>query len=397
MYRLLAISHTSLDAVLQYPLRSAATVGCLVALLLPYVAGIALSEGLQEQAEDAVRFGADLYVTGAEFGREVPLPVAQADDLRRIDGVTEVVPRIVAGVVLGKNRENAVLVGLPRQHFPAAVTCVDGELPRAGSINQLVVGTELARRLGLRVGSMIPPFYHNARGDRISKVVGIFKSDVPVWEANLILTTFETAAAVCNQKGLATDLLVYCRPGYHDSVRAAIRRSGPPPSAESGPRVGLQVVAREDLRASLPRGVLHRAGIFNLLFVVAFAAGILTLLVTSGVGTAERRREIGILKATGWQTDEVLLRGLVESLVLSLAGAGLSILLAYLWLRPLNGYGIAGVLLAGAGVRPGFTVPFRLTPVPALLAVLISGALVLTGTLYSTWRAAVVPPRAAMR
>ena len=45
---------------------------------------------------------------------------------------------------------------------------------------------------------------------------------------------------------------------------------------------------------------------------------------------AQRRREIGILKATGWQTDQILLRGLVESLALgligSLVGAGTGVL-----------------------------------------------------------------------
>ena len=80
------------------------------------------------------------------------------------------------------------------------------------------------------------------------------------------------------------------------------------------------MVAREDLLALLPRGLLHREGIFNLLFLLAFVVGILVLLVTSGLGLTERRREIGILKATGWQTDEVLLRSLAESFCLSLAG-----------------------------------------------------------------------------
>ena len=63
----------------------------------------------------------------------------------------------------------------------------------------------------------------------------------------------------------------------------------------------------------------------------------------------------------------------------------------------LNGYGIAGVFLAGAGAAPSFTVPYRLAPVPALLAFVVALTVVMTGTLYSSWRAATVPPREAMR
>jgi ABC-type lipoprotein release transport system permease subunit len=391
MRSFLAIAHTGLVSLLQYPLRSAATVGCVLAVLFPYVAGLGLSHGIREQAEEAARSGADLYVTGRQFGREGPVPLALAGEVKKIDGVTAVVPRIVARVVLGKEREEAVLVGLPPDHFPAGVTCVEGALPRTGSLNELVMGTELARRLGLRVGSLIPPFYHNPRGDRLSKVVGLFQADAPVWQANLILTTFETAETICDREGLATDLLVWCRPGYQDAVRAELLR----PRPEGLPP--LQVTTREDLEALLPRGVWRREGIFNLHFVVAFAVGILTILVTSGFGTSERRREVGILKATGWQTDEILLRGLVESVLLSLAGAALAVVLAFVWLRLFNGYWLAGVFLAGVDVRPGFRVPFRLAPVPVLLAFLVAAVLVLSGTLYSTWRAAVAPPREAMR
>jgi ABC-type antimicrobial peptide transport system permease subunit len=124
---------------------------------------------------------------------------------------------------------------------------------------------------------------------------------------------------------------------------------------------------------------------------------ILLLLVTSGLGLAERRREIGILKATGWQTDEILLRGGVESLALALGAACFSLLLAWIWLRFGNGFAIAGIFLAGVGTVPDFPLPFRLTPVPALLAFVLSFAVILTGTLYSSWRAAIAPPREAIR
>jgi ABC-type lipoprotein release transport system permease subunit len=397
MQYFLAIGYTGLVALLQYPLRSLATIGCVVAVLLPYLAGIGLSQGIQEQADEAIRFGADLYVNGQQFGREAPMPVDLADRIRQIDGVTAVVPRIVARMVLGKNREEAVLVGLPLDHFPAGVTCVEGRLPRPSRVNELVVGSALAKRLALHVGSLIPPFYHSSGGDKVSQVVGIFKSDVSLWEANLVLTSFATASAICNQEGLATDLLVYCRAGYRDGVRSAILRGQPLPAPQADSGITLEVTGRDDVQALLPAGLLHREGIFNLHFLVAFAVAILTILVTSGFGSSERRREIGILKATGWQTDELLLRGVVESFLLALAGAALSVVLAFVWLRLLNGYWIASIFLPGVGVRPGFPVPFRLTPVPALLSFLLAVVLVLSGSVYATWRAAVVPPREAMR
>jgi ABC-type lipoprotein release transport system permease subunit len=398
MRHLLEIAQTGLASVLLHRLRSLVCVAALVAVLLPYLAGLAIAKGIEAEAEASAVFGADLYVSGSQFGRPAPIPLEAVERVRRIEGVTAVVPRIVGEVVLGKENEHAVLVGLPPEQFSAWAGCVEGEVPgpdRPVQPNELVVGTTLARRLHLQVGSALLPFYSNDRGVRISRVVGVFKADAPLWQARLILTTFDTAAAIFAQPGLATDLLVSCRPSYEAAVSRAIRDGLS--FANSAGTVRARVTTRADLLALLPRGVLHREGVFTLHFVLAFVVGILVLLVTSGVGLAERRREVGILKATGWQTDEVLLRGLTESFALSLAGACLALLLAWVWLRLLNGYGIAGLFLAGADAAPEFPVPFRLTPVPVLLAFVLSFVVVLSGTLYSTWRAATASPLEAMR
>jgi ABC-type lipoprotein release transport system permease subunit len=397
MAKFLEIAGTGVTAILLHPLRSLVTVAALVVVLIPYLAGIGLSKGIEEDARASIRFGPDLYVSGQQFGRSVPIPLTAIAEIRKIDGVIAVTPRIVGRVVLGKDNEEAVLVGMPRDRFPGSITCVEGGLPEGTEINELVVGTELARRLKLHVGSMIPPFYHNVHGERLSQVVGIFKSDVSLWQAKLVFTTFESAAAIFNQEGLATDLLVDCRPGYDEPVRTTILRTLSFPSSVGKGMIGPRVVAREDLQAILPGGLLHREGIFNLHFVFAFVLGMLAVLVTSGFGLSERRREIGILKATGWQTDEVLLRSIIESFLLGLAGASLSLLAAFVWLKWLNGYWIAGIFLAGVDKAPGFTVPFRLTPLPSLLAFLLGLVMIMTGTVYSSWRAATVTPREAMR
>jgi ABC-type lipoprotein release transport system permease subunit len=393
----LEIAGTGLVAVIRSPLRSLVILGCLVSVLLPFLTGLGLSKGIQQQAEASVRFGADLYVTGTRIGRSVPVSVQAIKKIQQIEGVADVVPRIVGGIVLGTNRENAVVVGIPFEKFPPSITCVEGSLSNGSNMNELVVGTELARRLHLTVGTLIPPFYHSSQGERVSKVVGIFKSEVSIWQSNLIFTSFDTASSIFNQQGMATDLLVYCRPGYAPAVGAAIRRSLVLPSQEKEEGLRFEVTTREDLAKLLPSGILHREGIFNLHFVLAFALGIPLVLVASGLGLSERRREIGILKATGWQTDEILLRGAVENFILGLSGASVAILLAYIWLSWLNGWWIASIFLAGVDMTPSFKVPFRLTPVPALLSFLISFVVVMSGTLYTSWRAATVPPMEAMR
>jgi ABC-type lipoprotein release transport system permease subunit len=391
----LEIARSGVLAALLHPLRSAVTVAALVAMLVPFLAGMGISRGVLDQAEDSVAAGADLYVTGERFGSAAPLPLAAAERIAAIPGVESAVPRIVGEVRLGLRDESAVLVGLPAGRAPPGASLVAGRMPEDAAVIELAFGSELARRLGLDVGSRLPPFYRNARGERVSEVVGVFRTDLPIWQSHVVLAPLAAAAEILEEEGTATQVLVTCRPGYADAVRRAIL--GNFSLAEEG-RAPLhpRVVSRDDLAALLQSRVLGREGWFSLHLVLAFAVGVPLLLVSTGFGLSERRREVGLLKSAGWGTDEVLLRSLVESVTVGVAGASVAVLLAFVWLRWLGGAGIAPVFLPGADLRPGFDVPFRLLPLPVAVTTIVALAVATTGSLWSSWRAASAPPAEAM-
>lgn len=395
MLTLLEIARTGVTALLLHPLRSLVSLACLLVVLVPYLAGVGLSEGLEREANASIHFGADLYVSGEQLGRSVPLSLTLVSKIQKVEGVTAAIPRIVGQITLGKEQEPAVVIGLPSTALPPGFRWVQGRLYRDGKANELVVGTELAQRLHLRPGSRIPPFYHNDRGEYLSEVVGVFQSEVSLWQSRMILTSFETASAIFAQEGTAGDILVTCRPGTVEAVRAAIRQQ----FLSSGDNMSIRsrIVARSDLEAMLPAGLSHQSGLFQLHFLLVFVVSILVVMVSSGIGLPDRRREIGILKATGWQTDEILLRAVSESSLLSLAAASFSLLLVFFWLKVFNGVGIAALLLPGVGWSPSFTVPYQLTPLPAFLGCLFAWIIVTVGTLSASWRAAVVPPREALQ
>jgi ABC-type lipoprotein release transport system permease subunit len=392
----LAIARTGLVAVALHPLRSAATLACLVALLTPHLVGSAVSRGLLDQAELAIGAGPDVHVAGRRFGRPAPVPLAAAPRLQELPGVRSVTPRIVGGITLGKDALSAVVVGIPPGRW-AGATEVEGRMFASGASHELVLGAELARRLAIEVGALVPPFYRNPKGERVATVVGIFSPDEPVAAAHAVFCSFETAAFIFDQEGLATDLVVECEPGKARDVKSAVLRLEALGERDAHGPVLPAVLSRPDMRALLPRTLRHLDGIFQILFVIAFAAGIPLLTVASGVGLSERRREAALLRATGWMLDELLLRGLAETLVLCVLGASIAVLLAGLWLGPLRGAGLASIFLPGAEPLPVFAVPYRLAPGPALLTFGLSFAIVGSGTLYSTWRATLAAPALALR
>jgi ABC-type lipoprotein release transport system permease subunit len=392
----LEIARTGITSLRLHPWRSVATVACVLAALGPYLAGVGICGGLAVEARHSIDDGADLYVTGRQFGRTVPLPLEAVEKIAALPGVTEAVPRIVGRMSIGQERHSAVVVGLPVDRLKPIAPFLDGRLFGDTKVNEVVVGSALASRLKLKVGSLIPPFYQNRQGERVSEVVGIFSFDAPLWQSNMIFVSFETAARLFDQPRLTTEVLVYCRAGTEGELARAVSRKLHWTQPD-GSRLDVRVTGREELNTLWALAAAHRDGVFHLHWMLGLSVAILAVLVTSAFGSTQRRWEVGILKAIGWRTDEILFRSAIESLLLSLAGASLAVLLNWIWLRGLNGYGIARLFLPSLGTDPQVRIPFRLFPVPIVLGVLLSWIVVTSGSLYVTWRTAMTPPGSVLR
>ena len=113
--------------------------------------------------------------------------------------------------------------------------------------------------------------------------------------------------------------------------------------------------------------------------------------------SAEERREIGILKALGWETSDVLLIKFWEGAAISLISFLTGVMLAYLHVYFTEAKIFAPVLKGWAVLYPSFKLTpfinsyqlcslFFLTVVPYTVA-----------TIVPSWRAAIIDPDAVMR
>jgi len=116
----------------------------------------------------------------------------------------------------------------------------------------------------------------------------------------------------------------------------------------------------------------------------------------SGLG-AEERREIGILKAIGWETSDVILMRFWEGMVVSLSSFLAGLLLAYVHVFFTSAILFEPVLKGWAVLYP------RFNPVPFVDASQVAALFFLTvlpytiSTLIPSWRSATVDPDSVMR
>lgn len=362
---------------------------CLIAILLPFITGIAISEGIKFQASVSVDQGADIYVTRDNYGSNAPIPLSFVRRFEKLEGVLRVVPRVV-GRTYFANRL-VVITGMERSNLPPQLQIIQGtNFQKQGEV---IIGKALSKEFDLHPGMM---FSLSFNPYITFKVSGIFEpGTTTIWSSDMIFMSFEDASRFFVMQGKATDILIYTRPGYATVLAEKIQTKWAVDKKSTTPP--LRVQDKSLVKRYFSKGYNYRAGVFTALYTVAFALAIPALLVTSGFGLTERKKEIGIYKATGWQTSDILEMVALENLLISLTAAPVAIILSFMWLKLFNGAFIAQFFIAELGLFSRFPVPSRFVPLPIILSFFFAVILTMVGSSYSTWRTAIVPPSEAIR
>lgn len=386
----LNILYAAAGNVARHKLRSIVVMLCLVAVLFPFISAIAILEGVKAQSRISVTEGADIYVTMDMFGRNGVIPIEMAEAMKQIPGVTKAVPRAIGRIYIGGKL--AVLLGITDDEKPSSMNFIKGSLPKTGEI---VIGKGLAEYLNLEVGkelnigTRVVAFVENEPYiiKKMYRVSGIFDSQSGIWASNLVLMDLDEAVSVFEMEAFATDIGLHVRPGYEAAVSRSLQKMSP----------FFRIQTKGLVKTYIERGFNMKGGIFAALYVLAFALTIPAILVTSGFGLSERRKEIGILKAGGWHTHEVLEMVFLENIMLALISAPAAFILSFIWIKLFNAPFIAPLFIPGVESIPPFPVPSRFMPLPFVLSFFFALLLTMAGSIYSTWRAAIVPPAEAMK
>lgn len=376
----------ALADLLRRRVRSLVVTLCLTAILFPLVTALAISEGLRFQAEIAVREGADLYVSADQYGGSGAISVMFIEKLSALQGVSRATARVI-GRTYFANRVVAV-VGIDRQSLLALKPLVRGTLPDAPG--EVLVGQSIAEEFAVEP---------NIRFTLASNNRKVFKSSgtlsrTCLWGSDVLIMHLEDANEFFRIKGDATQLLLYTSPQSMPHVKKSLYDLS---NQARTPFPPLQIEDRSRIQERLQRGYGYMGGIFIVLFIIGAALGISAFFVTSGFGLKELDKEIGVLKAVGWRTWEVLEKVALENLLISLAAVSVSILLSMVWIKGLNGILIAQFYVAEVGLIADVDIPSRYLPSHAVFYLVLALGVTLIGSLFSTWKKARITPSELMR
>ncbi len=362
---------------------------------------------IKKEAKLILQGSPEIVVQKIVAGRHDLFPVAYMDGIKAIRGVADVESRLWgyyydslvqanytlltpskpvdstlskarATVVVDPNDPHAADVNKPLYDY-------DGMPPQAGSI---VIGNGVARMREIGVGDFMPFMAYDGEIMNL-KIVGTLSSESELVSSDLILINggdFRKLFGIDDK--FVTDVVVSVKnPSEVSMVASKIKKR----FQDSRP------IIREEILRTYDSIFNWRGG----MMIVVFSAAVLAFVIfawdkASGLSAGERR-EIGILKAVGWETGDVIRMKFWEGAMVSLTAFFLGVILAYIHVFFAGSAVFEPALKGWSALYPNFaltpfvnaeqlTTLFFLTVVPYTVA-----------TIVPTWRVATIDPDTAMR
>lgn len=385
MRRQLALLDFAMGSLRRRGGKSLALVLGLAFVLALFTSALLLTDALRVEYERYAEAMPDLTVQRLVAGRPALIDADAARAIEDLPAVRSVEPRVWGYYFFLALEANVTIVGAEAPEGSVDAALERGRWPERDG--EVAIGLALADLLGLRVGDELGlPIGGEVR---FSEVVGTFGSASALRSADLVVTTPSHARTLLGvPEGMATDLALDLTTMDEADVV----------SARIGERLeGARVLDRRLLRRTYELTFDSRGGLLAALLVPALAAFLLLAWERlTGLSEAERK-EIGVLKAVGWGTADVLASRIWESAAIAAAGGTLGIVGAYAYVFVAGAPGLADALLGWSAIHP----PMDLRPtLDATQAFALLGAVVVPFVAVSVvpaWRAAMIDPDRAMR
>jgi len=331
------------------------------------------TRSIQEEASVVLRNAPEMMVQRLIAGRHDLIPLSYIDTIRRIRGVQDVQARLWGYYFDPTNGANYTLIA------DAAFEHGDGNI---------VIGRGVERNLPSTVGGTMP--FKAYDGSYVFlKMKEVLPSESELVSADLIMLSVNDFRRLFGVPGnQATDLVLSVRNSRELSTIAAKILTLLPDT---------RPITREEILRTYDAVFSWRGGMMIVILSGAVMAFVILAWDKATGLSAEEKREIGVLKAIGWETSDILLMKFWEGAVISLSSFLLGVSAAYLHV-----YLASSVLFEPA--LKGWSVlypQFRLTPFVSAYqgATLFFLAVVpyTVATIVPSWRAATVDPDAVMR
>lgn len=266
----------------------------------------------------------------------------------------------------------------------------------------IIVGEELAKKIGLRVGDIIriisPAQVQTPSGPvQIvveSEVAGLFDSGMYEYDVSLAYVSLDTARRLFRLGDGVTGLSLVTRD--LDGARELKGRI----SDLLGPRY--RVMSWMDLNPNLFAAVRMEKKVMFFILTLIILVAALNIISTLTMMVMEKTKDIGILKAIGSSSKSIMVIFTMEGLIIGVIGAGFGVLLGLLFAGNINSIAdfvgdLTGFQLFSSDVYYFDRIPADIYLSDIVIISVCAVVISVFAALYPAWHAARLNPVEALR
>ncbi|MGD8931090.1 MAG: FtsX-like permease family protein [Chromatiales bacterium] len=331
------------------------------------------SHALQREAGIILQDSPEIILQRMVAGRHALIPADYLEKIGRVRGVSRKEGRLWGYFYDPAVKANYTMMVPPQRQLTKT---------------QVIIGAGIARTRGVGIGDYIT--FRSYAGEAFSfQVVEILSTGSELVSADLVLMSepaFRRTFGV--PEGFFTDLVLQVR-NPRELSKIAEKLSLKLPDTRP--------ILREEVLRTYDNVFAWRQGIVFVLLAGAVLAFVIFAWDKASGLSAEEKREIGILKAVGWETSDVLRMKFWEGAIVSLSAFLLGYLAAYLHVFYASASLFEPVLKGWAVLYPAFR------PLPSVDGLQLATLFFFTvfpytvATIIPIWRASITDPDAVMR
>jgi ABC-type antimicrobial peptide transport system permease subunit len=409
MKRFKNLLNYALNCITRYRLRTAVILICLTVAASTFSAVAFMSDGLVREGVLSLEYAPDLTVQGIQAGRQTLISTSYVGSiLGSASGVSGLSVRIwgygnvgnmlivVVGIDVGNTatiNQTSRQLGTFKIDQAAAYPLESGTFLDPKTNGTVVIGKGVAELLGAHVGTELS-ILTESNEIRQYSVVGVFNSESSIYNADMILMNLNDARAFFSiPEDKVTDLMVYVTPVDAQTKTVLVNEVA---RAISG-LPNCRVVTKDVLLSAQEKTYGDRSGFFSIVwYVILIAVAIIAFNQTVVVGH-ESKFEVGLLKALGFSTSDIIQVRLVESLVLGTLAGAIGLTVGILFDSVLGAPVLRDFMLGWANLYPGFPVPVYISAQTVLFTFAVTIVPLLFATVIPSWLNATVDPDISMR
>jgi ABC-type antimicrobial peptide transport system permease subunit len=404
MKRFKNLLNYALNCIQRYRLRTLVILVCLVVAASTFSAVAFLSDGLVKEGALSLKYAPDLTVQGIQGGRQTLLPTTYVNYImgsapgvntvsQRVWGYGNVGNTLIVIVGLDLNNSAISQTGRIAPDLTIGYPLESGRFIDAQSNESVVLGKGVAELLGASVGTELSIISESNQVKRYT-VVGIFNSESAIYNADMILMNLNAARDFFNiPNDEVTDLMIYVTQ-VDPSLKSTLLNEAA--RAISG-LSNCRVLTKDVLLDAQEKTYGDKSGFFSIVwYVILISVAIIAFNQTVVVGH-ESKFEVGLLKALGFSTSDVIQVRIVESLVLGTLAGAIGLTIGILFDSVLGAPVLRDFMLGWANIYPSFQLPVFISLQTVFFTFAVTIVPLLFATVIPSWRNATVDPDIAMR